>query len=167
MKGKNIIQSAGGVVVRKSKNKFYTVLLYKNKGWVLPKGRIEKGESDKEAALREVYEETGIPLGRMVAIKYLGKINYLANLSKPIPKTVSYFLIKTGHQKLTPLSNEGFERAQWFEINEAFRKASFSESRGIILKAIKELEPLRQVETAVVAIGGRGSRMGNIKIPME
>mgnify|MGYP001592702732 FL=1 len=38
-----------------------------------------------------------------------------------------------------PLKNEGFKKARWFEINEAFRKASFSESKGIILKAIKEI----------------------------
>ena len=114
MKNKNLIQSSGGVVVRKSKNRFYIALLYKNNGWVLPKGRIEKGESDKRAALREVYEEVGIPLGQMKIVKYLGKINYLANLSKPTPKTVSYFLIKTDHQKLIPLKNEGFKKAKWF-----------------------------------------------------
>ena len=35
-----------------------------------------------------------------------------------------------------PLKNEGFKKAKWFEINEAFRKASFSESKGIILKTL-------------------------------
>ena len=31
-----------------------------NGDWVLPKGRIEAGEQKKEAALREVLEETGV-----------------------------------------------------------------------------------------------------------
>lgn len=165
MKSKNIVQSAGGVVIRKSEKKFYTVLLYKNKGWVLPKGRIEKGESEEQAALREVYEETGIPLRKMTTVKYLGKINYITDQPRPMPKTVSYFLIKTNHQKLTPLTNEGFKKAKWFEINEAFYNTTFGESKGVILKAIKELEKQRPARIAVVAIGGRGSRMGRIRTP--
>lgn len=165
MKNKNLVQSAGGVVIRKSQHKLYIVLLYKNKDWVLPKGRIEKGEGEEQAALREVYEETGIPLGKMTAIKHLGKINYITDQPRSMPKTVSYFLIKTNHQKLTPLKNEGFKKASWFEINEAFYKATFGESKGVILKAIKQLEKQRPARIAVVAIGGRGSRMGRIRTP--
>lgn len=59
--------SAGGVVKRDNK-----VLLIKTKDlkgnevWTFPKGKIEKGETLKEASLREVHEETG----------YLCKIDY-------------------------------------------------------------------------------------------
>ena len=49
--------SAGGVVINKGK----VALLKKFRGdWVLPKGRIEAGETQEEAALREVKEEVGI-----------------------------------------------------------------------------------------------------------
>lgn len=51
----------GGVLVREDGN----ILLREPKGhyggyvWTFPKGRAEAGESDSEAALREVREETG------------------------------------------------------------------------------------------------------------
>ena len=38
------------------------LVVYRNKyeDWSLPKGKVDKGESGKEAALREVLEETGV-----------------------------------------------------------------------------------------------------------
>ena len=51
------IEAAGGVVFNDAKE----VLLIKRLGkWDLPKGKIDGGESDEEAALREVEEECGI-----------------------------------------------------------------------------------------------------------
>lgn len=55
-------QSAGGVII----NEKGEILLRKPKGgfggyaWTFPKGRVDEGESMEEAALREVYEETGV-----------------------------------------------------------------------------------------------------------
>ena len=63
-----IEKSAGGVVIYDNA----ILLLRKYNGdWVLPKGRIEKDEKIKEAALREVKEETGT---QAEVIKYLGEI---------------------------------------------------------------------------------------------
>ena len=38
------------------------------RGWCIPSGRIEVGESPEEAARREAYEEAGITLGRLVPL---------------------------------------------------------------------------------------------------
>ena len=63
-------QSAGGVVLLGNA----ILLLRKYNGdWVLPKGKIEPGESHEEAALREVKEETGVKAN---IDKYLGEIHY-------------------------------------------------------------------------------------------
>lgn len=54
--------SAGGVVYRKSDGN-YEFLIGKHSGyhkWVLPKGLVEKGESQMQAAVREVEEEVGV-----------------------------------------------------------------------------------------------------------
>jgi ADP-ribose pyrophosphatase len=62
--------SSGGVVVFGNA----ILLLRKYNGdWVLPKGKIELGESRENAALREVREEAGL---RAEIIKYLGEIHY-------------------------------------------------------------------------------------------
>ena len=50
------IPAAGGVVIRNEKILF----IFRNGKWDLPKGKIDNGETAKEAAIREVAEECGI-----------------------------------------------------------------------------------------------------------
>lgn len=52
-----VVEAAGGLV-KNHKGEF--LFIRRNKKWDLPKGKIEKGESNEVAALREVIEETGI-----------------------------------------------------------------------------------------------------------
>lgn len=143
MNQKNVIKSAGGVVVRKTKTGFSIILLYKNNHWVLPKGRTEKGESEKETAIREIHEEINIPLNRMKIITKLGKINYITH--QPVdnyllhPKIVSYFLVETSYKKIRPLKTDGFRKASWFNLESALRKVTFPESKAMILKAIEKI----------------------------
>lgn len=47
------------VCVCKYKNKFLFSYNKKRKGWEIPGGHIEEGETWEEAAKREMYEETG------------------------------------------------------------------------------------------------------------
>lgn len=51
------IEAAGGIV---SNNKNENLLIYRNEHWDLPKGKIERGETPEQGALREVEEETGM-----------------------------------------------------------------------------------------------------------
>jgi 8-oxo-dGTP diphosphatase len=55
-------ESAGGVVFDAAGN--VAIVLQRDRAsrlrWTLPKGRLTAGESPVEAALREVYEETGL-----------------------------------------------------------------------------------------------------------
>ena len=52
----NKIKAAGGVVVHGKKILF----IKKNGRWEFPKGRLKKGDKKKGAAIREIFEETGI-----------------------------------------------------------------------------------------------------------
>ena len=67
--------SAGGVLY-KTNGYIIKVALIAKKGktiWCLPKGKIEKGESSQDAAVREIQEETGLT-GKL--IMPIGDINY-------------------------------------------------------------------------------------------
>jgi 8-oxo-dGTP pyrophosphatase MutT (NUDIX family) len=58
--------------------------------WSLPKGHIEKGETKEQAAVREVFEETGI---QSQLIAPLGTIRFwFSATDKRIQKTVHHFL---------------------------------------------------------------------------
>lgn len=58
-----MIEAAGGVVWRQGSNGKIKVLFVhrpRYDDWSLPKGKLERGESHRQAALREVEEETGL-----------------------------------------------------------------------------------------------------------
>ena len=54
------VRSAGGVLARREADGSLSVLLGRRGPlWRLPKGKLEPGESDEQAAVREIAEETG------------------------------------------------------------------------------------------------------------
>jgi len=59
---KDQVKAAGGVVVRQGKKGPELALVHRPRydDWSLPKGKLEKDESFREGALREVEEETGL-----------------------------------------------------------------------------------------------------------
>src|SRR5258708_12303094 len=67
--------SAGAIIMREVEGKLKIALAQHQratKTWVLPKGHVEQGESLEQAALREIYEETG--LDNVQLIRHLGTI---------------------------------------------------------------------------------------------
>ena len=67
------------VVYRKGRKKFEYLILNRIlhwQGWEFPKGGLEKGENDEEAAKRELKEETGLKARRMLKLKEKGKFDY-------------------------------------------------------------------------------------------
>ena len=131
------VLSSGGVIIN---NNLILLLKKYNGDYVLPKGRIERGESIEEAALREVKEESGIT-GEIK--KYLGKIDYsfinrMRNIR--IDKTVHFFLMSTRDTHTKPKSMEGFKTAKFYEREEAISLMKYSQEREIIRKAIEEYD---------------------------
>lgn len=124
--------SSGGVVLKNQK-----VCLIKtiHGHWVLPKGGIEKGESKKEAALREVYEETGL---KAEIKNYLGyvKYDYINKNSDYVKKTVHYYYMETEQSKIIPLRKEGFVEGAFFEVDKAIDLVRHNSEKSMI-KATK------------------------------
>ncbi len=81
-----MIRAAGGVVRRDG---LIAVVHRPHRGdWSLPKGKLEPGEDDAAAALREVREETGRDA---VIERDLGTVSY--NVADGRPKCVRYYLM--------------------------------------------------------------------------
>lgn len=69
------VRAAGGIVWRVSDGEIEVALVHRPKyrDWTFPKGKLEPGETDEQAAHREVLEETGLEcvLGReLPAVQY-------------------------------------------------------------------------------------------------
>lgn len=131
--------SSGGVVVFRN-----TILLLRkfNGDWVLPKGRLEKGENTESAALREVFEESGV---KGEIIKYLGNINYeYKNIKKDeiVVKTVHWYLMKANNMESKPLKQEGFADAVFVHIDRVTELVRYSDERKILTKSITHMKEL-------------------------
>jgi len=109
-----LIKAAGGLVKSAKGNYLF---IYRNKKWDLPKGKTEKGERMKEAAVREVEEECGVKIQRND-----GKICrtyhvYPLNNKLVLKKTNWYAMTVKGEPKLVPQKEEGITKAVW--LNDA------------------------------------------------
>ena len=63
--------TAAALVYRKRKTEVEILLVRefgKKKSWSLPKGKVKRSESVKQAALRETKEETAVKLGKVVSL---------------------------------------------------------------------------------------------------
>jgi 8-oxo-dGTP pyrophosphatase MutT (NUDIX family) len=106
-----VIAAAGGLV--KNEKKEY-LFIYRLDKWDLPKGKIEKGETIKQAAVREVEEECGITVQKLG--KKIGK-TYHAYISRGevvLKKSYWYKMKALGQDKLKPQKEEGITDARWF-----------------------------------------------------
>lgn len=129
--------SSGGVVIFGN-----AILLLKkyNGDWVLPKGRLEKGESIKGAALREVQEETGV---KGEILDYIGAVHYnYKNLKEDeiVSKTVHWYLMKTGSMDCKPQRKEGFIDAVFVHIDKAKSLVRYSDEKKVIIKGIELMQ---------------------------
>lgn len=126
-KDKNVIQAAGGVLWKKDggQKKLAVVHRHKHNDWSLPKGKVDKGESWEETALREVLEETGYS----AKIKqYAGSISYLLDGK---PKVVLYWHMKIKSMLKVEMNGE-VDEVRWVTIEEAEKILDYREELTII-----------------------------------
>jgi len=139
--------SAGGVTFKKLSSSIRICLIGRRNLkdqmiWCLPKGHIEKGETFKRAALREVREETGIS---GTILSGLGSIRYSffdLEDKRKIFKTVHFFLIQYVKGKLSDHDDE-VEYARWFAFEKAIRLMSYEGERNVFKRAIKKIRLLK------------------------
>lgn len=112
-----IIEAAGGIV----KNEKEEILMIHRLGyWDLPKGKIEKGESREEAAVREVQEETGVQNIDLQNLIHTTYHTYESKKGKKILKVSYWYIMKTSDTDLTPQAEEGIEKAVFVNLDSFF-----------------------------------------------
>src|SRR2546423_3072294 len=115
------VLAAGGVITRQGPDGHPEVAIVhrpKYDDWSLPKGKLEPGESFKEAAVREVEEESGIRCGLE---RELGEANY--EDAKGRPKLVRYWQMTPLHGGFTPTRE--VDELAWVDLEEAQRRLSY------------------------------------------
>lgn len=109
-----VVKAAGGLV-RKG-NLF--LLIHRLGKWDLPKGKLEKGEKMKEAALREVEEECSIRVERGAKICNTWH-SYNLDGKRILKKTAWYQMECRDDKKMKPQKEEGIDEIRWMKEEEA------------------------------------------------
>jgi 8-oxo-dGTP pyrophosphatase MutT (NUDIX family) len=116
-------RAAGAVVFRRSERGIRLLLLRAYQNWDFPKGLVEPGENELDAARREVEEETGLadldyPFGE----EFKETVPYAGN------KVARYYVAETGEEKIElPVSPE-LGRPEHHE----YRWVSFDEAEDLL-----------------------------------
>ena len=132
------IKAAGGIV-RNEDNEL--LFIFRKGKWDLPKGKVEKNEKNKDAAIREVIEETGIK--KLKIDKFFEKTFHIIKVKKKyfLKETNWYKMNSSYNGKLKPQKSEGIRSAKWKSIDQAkdIKKKTFKNISIILKKYLKEV----------------------------
>jgi len=126
--------SSGVVLFRKENEKILFLLLHYPSGhWDFVKGKMEKGELEKETAIRETEEETGI-----TDVKFLDNfeewIQYNFQFEgELVNKKVVFFLGET-KTKEVKISHEHLNYT-WMDYATAMEKTTFVNAKTVLSKS--------------------------------
>lgn len=133
--------SAGGLVVDRLGDDARALLIsrYDRRNriiWSFPKGHIEPGENDRQAALREVHEETGIVAE---VVERLGEIDFWFTVEgRRIHKTVHHFLMVAVGGALSD-SDPEVESVEWVPLRDVHSRLAYSDERSLLRMARRSI----------------------------
>lgn len=105
-----LIKAAGGLV-NNAKGEY--LFIYRNNKWDLPKGKVEKGEKMKKAAVREVEEECGVKVDELKA-KICKTFHVYEMGGKLVLKHTNWYRMTVKNSPvLIPQIEEGITEASW------------------------------------------------------
>jgi 8-oxo-dGTP diphosphatase len=124
----NIVRAAGGLVCRRGEDGSVEIVLVHRPAyddWSFPKGKLERGESEPSAALREVEEETGL---RCRLMREVGVTAYRDSRGRS--KTVRYWEMAPVGGVLAA-ANE-IDEVHWVALGDASKELSYARDRELL-----------------------------------
>ncbi|MGL9621278.1 NUDIX hydrolase [Bradyrhizobium sp. U531] len=120
------VMAAGGIVLRRGSEPLIAVVRQRKRNeWVLPKGKLDDGETPKDAAHREVLEETG----HDVAVhEFLGTIAYQSGGRS---KIVHFWRMEAGGGPVRKLMND-IKAVDWLTLEDAVARLSREYERAFL-----------------------------------
>ena len=120
------VMAAGGIVLRRGPSPLIAVVrLRKRNEWVLPKGKLDDGETPRAAAEREVMEETG----HAVSVhEFLGTLVYETNGRS---KVVHYWRMEADGEPVRELMHD-VRAVDWLPLDRAVKRLSRDHERTFL-----------------------------------
>jgi 8-oxo-dGTP diphosphatase len=120
------VRAAGGLVVRDGPEGSEVLLVHRPRydDWTFPKGKLDPGESDEQAAIREVEEETGYRCSLEIELPSTSYID-----AKGRPKLVRYWLMRVVDGDFA--ANDEVDEVVWLPASAARAKLSYDRDRDL------------------------------------
>jgi 8-oxo-dGTP diphosphatase len=145
------VLAAGGIVLRQTKPPLIAVVRLRKGEWVLPKGKLDDGETPRDAAMREVWVETGHDVS---VHEFLGTLAYDVDGRS---KIVHYWRMETRGGPTRDLTND-VRAVDWLPLEAAVERLSRDHERSFLANvgplalqsaalARRSQEPRRSEET--------------------
>lgn len=120
------VLAAGGIVLRHAATPLVAVVrLRKNNEWVLPKGKLDRGETPRTAAEREVNEETGHDVS---VHEFLGTLVYESRAGS---KVVHFWRMEAGAEPVRKLMRD-VKAVEWLPLADAVERLSRGYERAFL-----------------------------------
>ena len=120
------VLAAGGIVLRQAVTPLVAVVrLRKRNEWVLPKGKLDHGETPRAAAEREVNEETGHDVS---VHEFLCTLVYD---SRGGAKVVHYWRMEAGREPVRKLMRD-VKTVEWLPLSDAVERLSRGYERAFL-----------------------------------
>ena len=126
-----------GVIPLKKENDVWMVLVILHQGgkhWAFPKGHGNSGESPLESAIRELYEETGLEIERLLKDLPLTEKYKFHRKRDVIWKYVAYFPAVVKGTLL--LQQAEISDAKWVPLEDAVKYLTYKEARQMCLEIL-------------------------------
>jgi 8-oxo-dGTP pyrophosphatase MutT (NUDIX family) len=131
--------SAGGLALRRRADSGFDMVLIGRgmpRVWSLPKGHVEPNETNEQAAVREVREETGC---NAEIIEKLSEIAYWFYINqRKHKKSVHFYLMRYTYGDTADHDHEADEAA-WFEIGAAKKALKYVNEKRLVDLALEML----------------------------
>jgi len=134
-----LIESFGIIPLQKIDRTWCIFLILHKEGhhWGFPKGRKNPGEDALQAAKRELFEETGLEVVKLLSEEPLVENYQFRHQRRLQHKKVCYYIAEVaGAIKLQP---EEIREGKWLTLDEAREVLSFPEAKAICDEASKLL----------------------------
>ena len=135
--------SAGGVAYRNvgGSIEIALILTYPERRWQLPKGMVDEGETEEQAALREVREEAGIETELIAPIDRT-EYWFMADrdgVRNRFHKYVHWFLLRYLSGDISEHDHEVAE-SRWVAVDKALELLVFKNEREIVQKGVSMIK---------------------------
>jgi 8-oxo-dGTP pyrophosphatase MutT (NUDIX family) len=127
-----MVNAAGGILLRETAGGIEVAVIHRPRygDWSLPKGKLKKGESPEEAAVREVQEETGCA-GRIV-----GPAGTTRYKQGDKPKVVHFFRMRLEEEGVFEPSEE-VDKVVWLPPGGAIERLDYRAERELLQRLFR------------------------------